>query len=94
MSLNRGSVNPLSVLGLRKLSFIPKHFTKFVIRSLHGDSRNIDSWINANLNSRYAIRKTFVVDDTNKIVEGLEIGIEDPVEISILTLSCPYLTVR
>jgi hypothetical protein len=90
MSLNRGDVNPLSVLKMRKLSFIPKHFTKIIItRDLN--IKIVDHWINYNLNSRYAIKKTFGLDSNNKLVESIEIGLEDPKEISMLTLGCPHL---
>lgn len=90
MSLSRNEVNPLSVLGVRKLSFIPNHFTKISVPS-QGDTRNLDHWINYNLNSRYAIRKTLSLDQNNKMVEAIEVGLEDPREITMLTLGCPYV---
>lgn len=89
MSLNRNEVNPLSVLGVRRLSFIPKHFTKILIPMV--DIKNLDHWINYHLNSRYAIRRTLTLDTNNKLVEMFEVGVEDPKEATILTLGCPYL---
>jgi hypothetical protein len=90
MSLNRGIVNPLGVLKMRRLTFIPKHFTK-IKTSESIDIRILDQWINYNLNSRYAIKKTFTLDQNNKMIEAIEIGIEDPKEIIMLTLGCPCL---
>jgi hypothetical protein len=90
MSLNRGEVNPLSVLGLRKLNFIPDHFSKITVNKTI-DTRLIDNWINYNLNSRYAISKNLSLDQNKKMIEVLEIGLEDPKEITMLTLGCPYL---
>lgn len=90
MALNRGEVNPLSVLKLRKLSFLPEHFTK-IQAHVAIDVKLIDHWINFNLNSRYAIKKTFTLDHDNKMIEVIEIGIEDPREITMLSLGCPYL---
>jgi len=90
MSLNRGQINPLGVLGSRKLSFIPAHFKKIFVSSSI-DAKIIDHWISYNLNSRYAIKKNFIVNDQNKITEVVEIGIEDQKEITILTLGCSYL---
>jgi hypothetical protein len=90
MSLNRGEVNPLSVLGLRKLNFIPDHFSKVTVNKTI-DTRLIDNWINYNLNSRYAISKNLSLDQNKKMIEVLEIGLEDPKEITMLTLGCPYL---
>ena len=89
MSLSRNEVNPLSVLGVRRLSFIPNHFTKLKIGIC--DIRNLDQWINYHLNSRYAIRKTLSLDSNNKTLEMIEVGLEDPREITMLTLGCPYV---
>jgi hypothetical protein len=91
MSLNRGELNPLSVLKMRKLSFIPEHFTKVIVDSPKTDIKLLDQWINYNLNSRYSIKKSFVLDQNKKMVEAIEIGIEDPKESMILSLGCPYL---
>jgi hypothetical protein len=90
MSLSRGEVNPLSVLGLRRLSFIPQHFAKIVTRTT--DIKMLDHWINYNLNSRYAIKLTLTLNSNNKFTEICEIGLEDPKEIIMLTLGCPFLT--
>jgi hypothetical protein len=90
MSLSRGEVNSLGVLKLRKLSFIPEHFTRISVDAIV-DAKLLDHWITYNLNSRYAIKKKFTVDHNNKMIEVIEIGIEDPREITMLTLGCPYL---
>lgn len=90
MSLSRGELNPLGVLKLRKLNFIPEHFKKICI-SHTVDIKLIDHWINYNLNSRYALKKNMTLDINNKIIDVLEIGIEDPREITMLSLGCPYL---
>ena len=89
MSLAKGSVNALNVLGGRRLSYIPKHFAKMTINVLSTDS--IDCWIYQNLDSRYAITKRLIVDSTNKMVEVHELGVEDAKELTILSLSCPHL---
>jgi len=89
MPLSRGEVNPLGVLDQRKLSFIPEHFVSITIESFY--LKEIENWINFNLNSRYAVKKKLVVNQSNKLTEMLEIGLEDPVELTLLTLGCPYL---
>jgi len=89
MSLSRGELNPLGVLGQRKLTFIPKHFVKISIPIYF--SIEIDNWINYNLNGRYAIKHKLVIDQSNKLIETLEIGLEDPMELTMFTLGCPYL---
>lgn len=90
MPLSREEVNPLSVLELRKLSFIPEHFSRISVDRII-DINLLDHWINFNLNSRYAIKKTYALDQNNKMIEVLEIGLEDPKEITMLTLGCPHL---
>jgi len=91
MALKHGTVNSLSALGVRKLSFIPEHFTTIRLKSLIIDTKKLDHWINYHLNSRYAIRKTFILDDNKKVVEATEIGFEDPKEITMFSLGCPLL---
>jgi hypothetical protein len=90
MSLNRGEVNPLSVLGIRKLSFIPEHFSRITVNKTV-DVKLLEHWINYNLNSRYALKKNLSLDHARKMTEVIEIGIEDPKEILMLTLGCPLL---
>jgi hypothetical protein len=90
MSLNRGTINPLGILGMRQIEFIPDHFSKLTVKQT--DIKLLNQWIAYNLNSRYAIKKTSVIDSKNsRFVESLEIGMEDPSEITMLILGCPYL---
>jgi hypothetical protein len=81
----------LGVLGLRRLSFIPKHFTTVTVGNDLIDIKLLDHWINYHLNSRYAIKKSLKLDSSKKITEVIEIGIEDPRELTMLTLGCPYV---
>lgn len=90
MALNKGTINPLNVLGVRKLNFIPVHFARTFSSNL-GAMYSIDEWIYTNLNSRYCIKRTHKLDSANKLTEVCEIGLEDPREITMLTLACPYL---
>jgi hypothetical protein len=90
MSLNRGQINPLGILNLRRLEFIPNHFSKIKVKS--SNIKLLTQWINYNLNSRYAIKKAYKTDfRTNHSVETFEIGMEDPYEITMLILGCPHL---
>lgn len=90
MSLSRGQVNPLGVLGFRKLNFIPEHFVRIRLDKIV-DLKLLDYWINYNLNSRYALVKRLDLDANKKIVEIVEVGLEDPKELTMLTLGCPYI---
>lgn len=91
MSLNRGDVNPLNVLGMRRLDFIPKHFETIVLKTSILDIKMLDQWISHNLNSRYAIKTTFALDENKKLVEAKEVGMEDPKELTMFSLGCPYI---
>ena len=93
MALNRGEVNALSVLGIRKLSFIPQHFSKISIDH-RVDLRKLESWILYHLNSRYAIISKFSLDENKKIIPVTEIGLEDSKEITMLTLGCRILHIK
>jgi hypothetical protein len=90
MSLNRGTVNALSVLGLRKLSFIPAHFTKLKIEHRFNVS-DIEHWIEYHLDGRYAIQECYGLDQNRKINVSTEIGMEDPKELTMLAIGCQFL---
>lgn len=89
MGIYKNDVNPLNVLGMRRLNRIPPNFTKFQIKKFI-DIREIDRWIYLNLNSRYCVKKSTAVVE-NKLTTIVEVGIEDPKEVSMMTLACPYL---
>ena len=89
MALARKEVNALNVLGVRKLDHIPDNFTKLSVNGV--DLNALEQWVNFNLDSRYAIKKSLKLDANNKMVENQEIGLEDSKEITMLTLACPHL---
>ena len=89
MALNRGELCPLGILGMRQLTFIPKHFSKITVGTT--DIKLLSQWIAYNLNSRYAIKKSHSFNLQKNHYETLEIGMEDPSEITMLILGCPHL---
>ena len=89
MGIYKNDVNPLNVLGMRRLNRIPPNFTKFQIKTFV-DIRELDRWIYLNLNSRYCVKKSTAVVD-NKLTTIIEVGIEDAKEVSMMSLACPYL---
>lgn len=90
MALKNREINPLEVLNSRQLEFIPHHFEQVPLTK-NIDIKILDHWILFNLNSRYAIKKAYVLDNDKKIVNSLIVGFEDPKEATIFILSCPYL---
>jgi hypothetical protein len=93
MSLNRGTVNALSALGFRKLSFIPEHFARLSIDHKL-DIKAVEHWIEYNLNGRYSIQINYKLDSSNKITEVIEFGLEDPKELTMLSLGCHHLHIK
>jgi hypothetical protein len=89
MGISKGRANPLNVLSMRRLNRIPPNFTKIQLRDFF-ETKELDSWIYLNLDSRYCVRKTAIVVD-NKLTTAVEVGIEDAKEVSMLTLACPLL---
>jgi hypothetical protein len=89
MALANGKINPLNLLGMRRLSYIPPHFESIIIENK--GINIIDQWIYFNLNSRYCIKTTSVLNSERKIVTGLEIGMEDHKELTMFSLACPFL---
>jgi hypothetical protein len=92
MALVRNRVNALNVLGLRKVKHLPPNFNKMTLSLdyIH-KLKDIDRWIYANLDSRYCIRQVQTVNNDNKMVMVIELGVEDPKELTFLSLSCPYI---
>jgi hypothetical protein len=80
----------MNVLGLRRLSHIPPHFAKMSTAKID-KMELIDNWIYSRLDSRYCVKKSYIVGQDKKLVEVLEIGVEDPKELSMLTLGCTHL---
>ena len=90
MALNKGEINPLNVLKFRKLNFIPRHFKKISVNSKI-NVKEIEYWIEYNLNSRYAIISSHILDENKKVIPIIEIGLEDPKELTLLSLGCNIL---
>lgn len=90
MALMKGKVNVLNVLGARKLSYIPPHFAVMTIPK-KDHLEDLDCWVYQNLDSRYAITQSLRVDGDNRVIKVNEIGVEDAKELTMLSLSCPYL---
>lgn len=99
MSLKHEQVNPLNALGSRRLKYAPKHFSCMVISYPNSRTKavdlssvnQIDTWIYQNLNGRYAIVSGLRLTETNELITVQELWVEDPSELSILSLTCPYM---
>ena len=60
-------LNPLNVIKKRKLSIMPKHFSKVKIQDFDLSQGKLENWITSKLNGRYSIVKIPAVSDTSGI---------------------------
>jgi len=80
-------LNPLDLLNIRQLSFLPPHFSKVEIDGTAVDL--IRSWILSKLKGRYCIVKTPMIGD-NGLKSLPVVGFEDEQELLVFILSCPH----
>jgi hypothetical protein len=88
------NINPLNVLDMRRLYFIPPHFSciTFIIYGWHDTTiKKIDQWVFENLNSRYCLKTIQKLDAQRAIQLKLVLGVEDSKELTMFSLKCPYI---
>jgi len=89
MGIYKGRINHLNLLSVRRINRVPPNFTKIYLKDFL-NFRELDRWIYLNLDGRYCIKKSTIVDE-NRVVFAVEVGLESPAEMSMLTLACPHL---
>lgn len=90
MSILKGKINPLNVLGLRITSGILPHFKTIALPHLDQNKKDkINRWIYLNLNGRYCIKDQVNIDDeVHRFSHRCIAGFEDPRDLTIFLLSC------
>lgn len=84
--------NRLNFFGVRKANSSPPHFEYITIPLHYNLERSMDKWIHDNLKGRYYIGRTLKINPIDRsISEVLNIGFEEPKELSYFTLACPHL---
>jgi hypothetical protein len=92
MALKHGKVNPLNVLGIRKVEFPAHHFIYTTVpKYTPAYMSRLDLWISQNLNGRYYIGQSIDLID-NTIVFTIKIGFENDKELSFFKLACSDLS--
>jgi len=86
-----GEPNPLNFFGIRKVQKPLPHFTYLQTKFDYGMEDKINNWIRINLKSRYFLEKTIKSSHEHKVEYVIKIGFEDAKELTIFTLSCPYV---
>jgi hypothetical protein len=85
-------VNPLNFYGIRQLKVPPPHFEYITIEMRRYNlEQTIVRWIEKNLKGRFYVGQIYELDKNNKEIKVIKIGFEDPKELSLFTLGCPYL---
>ena len=82
--------NPLSFFQLRTPASPPRHFQYIFISQRYNLEKTIIKWIDDNLKGRFYVGKTVTLKQDD-IIEALQVGFEQPKELSYFTLACPYL---
>ena len=81
MSLKNGKPNPLNFFEMRSVNFACPHFKFFTLNKFQPALlKNINDWIEYNLNGRYYIGRTIGLDSSNNIIYGIKIGFENEKE--------------
>jgi hypothetical protein len=89
--LEKGKVNPLNVLEVRRLEFCPPYFESIIITPSYNLNSAIDDWIFSNLTGRYYIGPAIGTDQSTGLKQKLRIGFETSKEMSYFMLACPHL---
>jgi hypothetical protein len=84
------TLNPLNVIKKRKLSIMPKHFSKVKIQDFDLSQGKMENWITSKLNGRYSIVRVPVVSDSKGINVGTFVGFETHSELTYFMLACPH----
>jgi len=86
--------NPLNVLDIREIDFMPDHFGKIKFAVVGFNSWNtVDlcrQWIYNNLSGRFCLIKSLEIVD-NKMETVYQIGFEEQSEATMFTLGCPVM---
>jgi len=89
--LEKGKVNPLNVLGLRRVEFCPPYFESTTIIPSYNLNSAIDEWIYSNLSGKYYIGLIVDTSTTSGLKQKMNIAFENPKEMSYFMLACPHL---
>lgn len=83
--LKYGEINPLNVMGLRRVDHCPPHFEKVFFNSRVSDKKIID-WVYENLSSRFYFGDLYRALDSKPEIYKC-VAFEEPAEASLFLLS-------
>ncbi|NBP56101.1 hypothetical protein EBU71_06120 [bacterium] len=87
------NLNPLTVLGVRSLTWMPPHFSKIkVATNVWSAEVQIKDWIEQKLTGRYSIVSAPGTESsTGKLKVLTYVGFEDDKELTYFMLACPHI---
>lgn len=85
-------LNPLDVLGQRRLESMPPHFVKTKMEDsfMLFDDTVID-WIQSKLKGRYCVTAMPSVNEVGSLSTATFVAFEDQKELTYFMLACPHL---
>ena len=87
-------LNPLDVLGIRKIGFLPLHFSTIRARDIGLNTvflDEIENWITDRLSGRYCIVNTPMIGHNDVLEDVTVLEFEEPKEITNFLLRCPFI---
>ena len=86
-----GQPNALNYFDIRQLKVAPPHFEYITLKQNYNLEDAITKWITKNLKGRFFIGKKVDLDKENAVSTLINLGFEDPKELSYFMLACPLL---
>ena len=86
-----GQPNALNFFNIRQLRVAPPHFEYITLKQSYNFEDAITKWIVKNLKGRFFIGKKLDLDKENTVATLINLGFEDPKELSYFMLACPLL---
>ena len=85
-------INPLNYFNCRQFTKKPRGLEYLKLNFDWNDNQELlEKWILENLKGRFYIGKHLDVDVNVKISNQILVGFENPKELSIFNLSCPFI---
>jgi len=86
-----GQPNALNFFDIRQTKVAPPHFEYITLKQNYNLDDAIAKWIVKNLKGRFFIGKRVALDKENAVTTLVNLGFEDPKELSYFMLACPLL---
>jgi hypothetical protein len=84
-------LNPLSIAGVRKFTFLPPHLVSTEIAITRFKTLyDVEKWIEENLVGRYWTGTISKLQD-NKRVLSMGVAFEEQTELTLFLLGCPHI---